>query len=100
MTTSTPTPGMWLRVTPEGKSKPVTVFLDGVSQRTYWGSRVGSGDVKQDDPEGTIYYPISLKLLKAAAAMADAIGHEVWSCDLEEAYDAYRAAVEKKVSNA
>lgn len=95
MTTSTPTTGFWLRVTPDGKS--TVVWFTGLSEGLF--TTFGDFDRYLDeDPEGTIYYPITRDILKAAAAMADAIGHEVWSSDLEEAYDAYRAAVEKAVN--
>lgn len=93
--TTTPTPGMWLRVTPDGRAAPVTVFIDGLSRRTYWGSRLGSGDIKQDDPEGTYYLPISLEILEAAAEMADALTL-VYEC---VAVRAYRAAVAKAVAD-
>ena len=103
MTTSTPTPGMWLRVTPDGKAAPVaikyrTFFLGRDPEWAWQSTDCIEGRVKRD-PEGTIYYPITEEILKAAAAMADAIEREKMY-DAEEARCNYLAAVEKAVKGA
>ncbi|NBX74013.1 MAG: hypothetical protein EBQ89_06910 [Alphaproteobacteria bacterium] len=68
-------------MTPDGNA-----VLVEVDEAPFWGwfdYKADKGDWLENDQPGTIYYPITEDILKAAAAMADAIGHEVWSCDLE-----------------
>jgi hypothetical protein len=98
MTTSTPTPGMWLRVTPDGNA--VLVEVDEAPFLGWFDYKADKGGWIADDHEGTLYYPISKELLEAAAAMADAPVYSCYNCDNREVditQAAYLAAVEKAV---
>jgi len=95
VTALTPTPGLWLRVTPDGKSHAVEVkhITSGKLSFVMW-YRYGVTKRVDLDPKGTIYYPISKEILEAAEEMANTLTL-VYEC---VAVRAYRAAVEKAVS--
>jgi hypothetical protein len=85
---------MWLRVTPDEKA--VLVEVDEAPFLGWFDYKADMGGWIADDPDGTIYYPITEDILKAAAAMANTI--DGWDRYAKKnAYDAYRAAVEKAV---
>lgn len=101
MTTSSPTSGFWLRVTPEnsfdGETVKVVTVIEAGDQLWVLDC-IGSGSYVSDDPKGTIYYPLSKDILKASAAMADAILHDNPCGEvLEELAEDYQATVAKAV---
>lgn len=92
--TSTPTPGLWLRVEPGGKA--VAVEMDLAPTLGWFDYRADKGGWLEDDQPGTLYYPISVEIFEAAERMADAIERVDFAARLSAMYT-YRAAVAKAV---
>jgi len=94
---------MWLRVTPETSFDPqktqVVEIIEAGDQMWILNCH-NMGSYVSDDLKGTIYYPITEDILKAAAAMAEAPCGCLFGCDTCKVKDAYRAAVEKAVKGA